>query len=126
MEYYEWIEDSNTKVLDFYKINLEKYFESEFLKRRIKAVNKSEGDIIVSLLIIIKTKVETVANTTSTNIGKVNNYGGMHGYGGFYGYGYGWGGGHPQSQSITTYSEQEYEAGTLIVSVYDAKKKELI
>jgi hypothetical protein len=130
LEYYGWIEDSNTKVLDFYKINLERSFESEFLNRGIKAVNKGEGDIIVSLHIIIETKVETVANTTSTNIGKVNGYGGMYGYGGFYGYGphYGWGVGHPhpQSLSITTYSDQKFEAGTLIVSVYDAKKKELI
>ena len=52
--------------------------------------------------------------------------GGMGGYGGYYGYApdYGWGGGH--SQSTTTYSEHEYNVGTLIVSVYDATRKELI
>lgn len=134
LEYYGWSEESRARILDFYKINLEKSFESEFLNRGIRAVNKGEGDIIVSIHVIIKTKIETVAHTSSTNIGNVNynagmyTYGniGMYGYGGFYGYGpnYAWGGGH--TQSITTYSDQEYEDGTLIVSVYDAKKKELI
>lgn len=142
LEYYGWNEDSQVKVMDFYKLNLEKSFETEFLNRGIKAVKKGEGDIIVSLHIIIKTEIETVAHTSSTNVGKTHYngamygyggmhgyagmYGGMYGYGGFYGFGpnYAWGGGHPQS--MTTYSEQEYDEGTLIVSVYDAKKKELI
>ena len=50
--------------------------------------------------------------------------GGYGGYGGYYGYGpgYGWGGGH----STTTYSEYDYTVGTLLVSVYDAEKKQLI
>ena len=58
LEYYGWIEDSNTKVLDFHKINLERSFESEFLNRGIKVVNKGEGDIIVSLHIVIEKKFE--------------------------------------------------------------------
>jgi len=132
LEYYGWTEESRARILDFYKINLEKSFANEFLNRGIKVVNKGEGDIIVSLHMVIKKRIEKVATTSSTNIGKVNSYAGMYGYmgmygyGGFYGYGpnYAWGGGHPPS--ITTYSNREFEDGTLIVSVYDAQKKELI
>jgi hypothetical protein len=84
---------------------------------------KGSGDIIVSLYVVSETKTKTVANTTTDYVG-----GGMggYGYGGYYGYGpgYGWGAGY--SNSTTTYSENDYTVGTLVVSVYDAKQKELI
>lgn len=138
LEYYGWTEESRTRILDYYRVNIEKSFGNEFLNRGIKTVKKGEGDIIVSLHIIIRKKIETVAETTTTNIGTVNYYGGsygyagshgyigVYGYGGFYGYGpnYAWRSGY--TPSITTYSDREYDDGTLIVSVYDAKKKELI
>lgn len=126
LEFYGWTKLSDEGLLAFYKKNIEKSFQTEFLNRGIKTVNKGDGDIIVSLYIVIDKKIEKVATTSSTNIGNLSPFIGFYGYGGYYGYGpeYGWGGGYPNS--ITTVVDHEYETGTLIVSVYDARKKELI
>ena len=122
-EYYGWADNSDRILNSLDKNRLEEAFGTEFKSRGLSLVEKGEGDMIISLYIITERKTETVANTTSNNMGGMGGYG-MGGYGGYYGYGpsYGWGGGH----STTTYSERDYNEGTLIVSVYDAKKKELI
>ena len=46
------------------------------------------------------------------------------GYGGYYGHGpgYRWGGGH----STTQIHEYDYVVGTLVISIFNAEKKELI
>ena len=46
------------------------------------------------------------------------------GYGGYYGYGPGYGGG--MGHSTTQYTTYDYNVGTLVVSVYDKKKEQLI
>lgn len=128
LEYYGWEKNSDQAINSLDKKRIENAFRLEFEKRGMTLAKKDEGDIIVSLHIVTQKKTETVANTNTTNMGGYGGYGayGMRGYGGYYGYGpsYGWGGGH--STSTTTYSEKEINVGTLIVSVYDAKKKELI
>lgn len=113
LEYYGWAEDSDKVLNRFDKERIEDAFADEFSKRGIDVVEEGKGDLIVSLYIVTERKVNKSAHT---------NYNG--GYGDYYDYGpgYGWGGG----QSTTTYHEHEYTEGTLIVSVYDAKKKELI
>lgn len=115
LEYYGWADNSDKILNKFDKDRIEQAFGNEFLKRGIKIVEKGQGDIVVSLFIVTEQKTSKTAHT--------NHYGG-YGYGGYYGYGpgYGWGGGH----STTTYSEHDYTEGTLIVSVFDAKKKELV
>lgn len=124
-EYYGWEKNSDQAISSLDKKRIESAFGREFDNRGLTYVNKNEGDIIVSLHIVTEKKTETVANTNTTNMGGYGMYG-SRGYGGYYGYGpsYGWGGGH--STSTTTYSEKEYNVGTLIVSIYDANKKELV
>lgn len=111
-EFYGWAEDSNEILDELDQRRIEKAFGEEFNSRGLKAV-ESGGDIVVSLYIITKQKTKKTAHT--------NHYGG---YGGYYGYGpgYGWGMGY----SHTTISEYEYTEGTLIVSVFDAKKETLV
>ena len=116
LEYYGWADNSDRILNRFDKERIENAFGAEFKKRDIEIV-ESEGDLIVTLYIVTEQKTQTTANTTSMG-------GGYGGYGGYYGHGpgYGWGGGH----STTTYSDYDYTVGTLLVSVYDAEKKQLI
>ena len=124
LEYYGWSDNSDKILNSFDKTRIEEAFGTEFANRGFKLVEKGAGDMIVSLYIISEAKTETVANTTTNYAG--GGYGGLGGYGGYYGYGpgYGWGSGY--SNSTTTYSQHDYKVGTLVVSVYDAKRKELI
>lgn len=117
-EYYGWADNSDKILNDLQKARIEKAFGAEFKKRGIEFVEEGKGDMIVTLYVITEAKTQVTANTTS-----MGGYGG-YGYGGYYGYGpgYGWGGGH----STTTFNEYDYTDGTLIVSVYDAEKKQLI
>ena len=120
LEYYGWADDSDRILNRFDKERIEKAFGSEFKSRGIEPV-ESDGDLIVTLYIVAEQKTQKTAHTTGSG-GGYGGYGG--GYGGAYGYGpgYGWGGGY----STTTVSEYDYVVGTLLVSVYDAEKKELI
>ena len=117
LEYYGWADNSDQVLNRFDKERIEAAFGNEFKNRGLNLVENGEGDIVVSLYIVTEQKSQTTAHTTSSG-----GYGG--GYGTYYNYGpgYGWGGGH----STTTYSEYDYVEGTLIVSVFDATKKELV
>ena len=114
LEYWGWAEDSDKILNRLDKERIENAFGNEFKKRGIDVVEKGQGDMIVSLYIVTEQKTQKSATTTSMG----------GGYGGYYGYGpgYGWGGGH----STTTFNEYDYTVGTLVVSVYDQKKQELI
>ena len=114
LEYWGWADDSDEILTRFDRERIENAIADEFKKRGIEIVEKGEGDMIVSLYIVAQEKVQRSATTTSMG----------GGYGGYYGYGpgYGWGGGH----STTTMHEYEYTEGTLLVSVFDAEKHELI
>jgi len=114
-EYYGWAEESDRIMNDFDKTRIEKAFGEEFAKRDVNYV-ESDGDLIVTLFIVIEEKTQKTANTT--------HMGGY--YGGYYGYGPGWGWGPGFSQSTTTINEYDYNEGTLVVDVFDAKKKKLI
>ena len=111
-EYYGWAEHSDELLNRFDKERIEKAFGSEFSKRGLEYV-KENGDLIVTLFVVVEEKTTATATTTGTG-----------GYGGYYGYGprYGWGGGY----STTTIQEYDYQEGTLICDVFDAKKKLLI
>ncbi len=125
LEYYGWKNNSDQILTSFDKTRIEDAFGTEFKNRGFSLAEKGAGDMIVSLYVVSEEKTETVANTTTNYAG-----GGMgmrgYGYGGYYNYGpgYGWGAGY--NNSTTTYSEHDYTVGTLVVSVYDAKRKELI
>ncbi len=115
-EYYGWAENSDKILTRFDKERIEKAFGEEFKSRGIEFVENGNGDIVVSLYIVTEQKQETTATTTNTGMG--------YGYGGYYGYGpgWGWGGG----TSYTTYNTYDYIQGTLLVSVFDAKKQQLV
>ncbi len=115
-EYYGWAEESDKLLNRFDKERIEGAFGDEFRKRGM-TYTESGGDVIITLFIVTEQKTKTTATTTGM--------GGMYGgYGGYYGYGpgYGWGGG----MSTTTYSDYDYAVGTLVIDMYDAKKKQLI
>jgi hypothetical protein len=111
-QYYGWAEESDKILNRFDKERIEKSFGEEFKKRGLTYV-ESDGDLIVTLFVVVNNKTEMVAHTD--NMGY---YGGRYGYGPGYGYGTGY--------STTTVSEYNYKEGTLIIDVFDAKSKLLI
>ncbi len=123
LEFYGWTDNSDKILSSFDKNRIEKAFGTEFKNRGFTLVEKGAGDIIVSLYVVSEAKTKTVANTDTNYVG-----GGMrgYGYGSYYNYGpgYGWGSGY--ASSTTTYSQVDYNVGTLVISVFDAKKKELV
>lgn len=116
-EYYGWADESDQILTRLDKERIEKAFGEEFSKRGMEYVEEN-GDVIVTLFIVVEDKTTKTAQTTTMGGG----YGGY--YGGYYGAGpgYGWGGGH----STTTIQEYDYRVGTLVCDVFDAEKKELI
>ena len=117
LEYYGWAEESDKILTRFDKERIENAFGDEFKRRGFSFV-EDNADLIVTLFIVVEQKTQTTATTTSMGGG----YGGY--YGGYYGYGpgYGWGGGH----STTSINEYDYEVGTLVCDVFDAKSETLI
>lgn len=115
-EYYGWLEESDKLLNDLDKRRIESAFGAEFKARGIKYVEDG-GDLVVGLFIVAEKKTTTTAQTT-----QMGGYRG--GFGRYYGYGpgWGWGGGY----STTTYSEYDYVEGTLVCSIYDKAKEELI
>ena len=124
-EYYGWAEESDKILNRFQKERIESAFGDEFLKRGLKYV-EGNGDMVVSLYIVVDKKTSTTAYT--------NHYGtGGYGYGGggwYGGYGMGYGGmgygGMGMGASTTTYSENDYLEGTLVVDVFDKAEKKMI
>ena len=115
-EYYGWAEDSDKILNRFEKERIEKAFGDELAKRGLKYVEEG-GDMVVSLFIVAEEKTSTTAHTNHYNMGG-------YGYGGF-GY-YGGYGGMGMGTSTTTYSENDYTVGTLVVDVFDKAEKKLI
>lgn len=114
-EYYGWAEESDKILNQFDRNRIEQAFGNEFAARGLKHVEEG-GDLIVTLFIVVEQKTQKTANTT--------HHGGGGYYGNYYGYGpgYGWG----TSHSTTTVSEYDYEVGTLVCDIFDAKSKTLI
>jgi hypothetical protein len=114
--YLGWAEESGQLLNDIEKDRIEKAFGAEFIKRGIQFVDAEQADAAVSLFIVVDKKTSTTAYT--------NHHGGYgYGYGGGMAYpGWGWGGG----MSTTTYSENDYLVGTLVVDVYDVESKQLV
>lgn len=114
-----WQEDSDKLVNDLDKKRILESFGEEFSSRNLTYTEQG-GDIVVTLYLVIDQKTSTTAYT---------NYNGGMGYGGGWGYGYGmgYGGmGMGMGSATTTYSENDYEVGTLVVSVYDGESKNLV
>ncbi len=116
-EYYGWAEESDRILNSLDRDRIENAFGEEFKARGLEYVEKG-GDMIVTLFVVVEQKTSTTATTSSMG----GAYGGY--YGGYYGYGpgYGWGGGH----STTSIQEYDYQVGTLVCDVFDAKDEKLI
>jgi len=106
-----WQEESDKLVSDLDKKRLRDAFISEFESRGMKPV-KENGDLAITLFIVIDQKTTTTAYT--------NYYGG--GYGGYHRYRGGWGYGH----ASTTYSESDYVEGTLVLDAFDGETNDQV
>lgn len=112
-----WAEESDKILNDLDKDRIQKAFAAEFDKRNLKYV-ESNGDMAVSLFIVVDKKTSVTAYT---------NHMGTGGWG--YGAGWGWYGGYGgigMGTSTTTYSENDYLEGTLVLDVYDTDSKKMI
>ena len=114
-EYYGWAKESDRMLNDLDKRRIEDAFGNEFKKRGLTYV-KADGDLVVTLLIVVEQKTETTAYTDT--------YGGRGYYGGYYGHGPGWGWG--STYSTTTVSSYDYNVGTLVCDIFDKAEKKLI
>lgn len=115
-----WEKDSGKKLTDFDKKRITDALKSEFSARGMEVVT-SDGDVEITLYIVINNKTSTTAYTDYT--------GGM-GYGGMgvrRGWGMGYGGmGLGSVSSTTSYSENDYKEGTFVIDMYDNTGKNLI
>ena len=106
-----WQQNSDQLLSDFDKKRLHDAFIKEFEARGMTLV-KENGDMDITLFIVINQKTTTTAYT--------DYYGGA--YSGYRRYGYGWGAGY----SSTTYREDDYLEGTLVMDAFDAGTKNQI
>ena len=109
-----WQKDSDKMMNDFDKKRLREALEAEMEAKGLTRV-ESGGDMAVSLFIVVDKKTSVTAYT---------NYYGVMGYGrrGYYRGGRGWGNG----ASTTSYSENDYLQGTLVMDMIDIHSDELI
>jgi hypothetical protein len=117
-EYYGWGENSDQILNQFDKERIEKAVSEELAKRGMNYV-KSGGDAVVALFIVVDQKTSTTAYTNYYNNGPYA-----------YDPGWGWGpgmayGGGMGGTSTTTYSENDYLVGTLLIDVWDKEKEKL-
>ena len=106
-----WQNDSDKIMNDFDKKRMHDAFKSEFQNRNLKFVEKG-GDMSISLFIVVSKETSVTAYT--------NHYGGG-GYGRYNRYGGGWGG-----SSTTSYSENDYLKGTMVMDAFDEQSGEQI
>ena len=106
-----WQADSDRILNDMAKKRLRDAFIKEFERRGLKPVPQN-GDMEISLFIVVSRETSVSAYT--------DYYGGR--YGGYYRYPYGWGYGF----GTTTYRENHYLKGTLVMDVFDGQSKKQV
>ena len=107
-----WQEDSDKILNDFDKKRIKESLKAEFASRGLSPV-QSNGDATITLFIVVNQKTSTTAYTS---------FNGTYGYRGRWG----WGTGPGMVTANTTYSENDYLEGTLVVDMYDSAGKNLI
>lgn len=107
-----WQKDSDQLLNDLDKERMRKAFANEFNSREMKKTG-DDSDLAIALYLVLEHKTSTTAYT---------NYYGGGGYGRYRRGGWGWGSGYAN----TTYSEDDYIKGTLVMDVYDNKTNQLI
>ncbi len=105
-----WQQDSDKILTDFDKKRILDALNAEFSKRGLELA-ENNGDAIITLYIVVEDKTSTTAYT---------NYVGGMGYGGRWGWGMG------STSATTSYSENDYKEGTMVVDMYDEESKKLV
>ena len=108
-----WQKDSDKQLTDFDKKRILEAFKSEFDNRGMTLTN-SGADATVALYVVLDKKTSTTAYT---------DYMGGLGYGPRWGWGMGVGMG---GTATTTYHQDDYTQGTLVIDMYDSDTKKLI
>lgn len=108
-----WVDGSDKILNDLDKKRILDAFGNELDSRGMTYVDE-EGDVTVTLFIVVDQKTSKTAYTDYT--------GGM-GYGGRLGYGYG---GYGMGSSTTSIQEYDYLDGTLVIDIYDNTTKKLV
>ena len=106
-----WQDNSDQILSDFDKKRIHDAFKKEFDARGMELVG-SDGDMAVSLYIVVDQKTSITAYTDYYT----NRYDRYHLYN------RGWG----QGTATTTFSEDSYMEGTMVVDVFDGKTKDQI
>ncbi len=106
-----WEKDSDKQLTDFDKKRILEAFKSEFDSRGMKLVQENP-DAMITLFLVTEAKTSTTAYT---------NYTGGMGYGAAR-----WGWGMGMGSATTTYSENDYTEGTMVVDMYDEESKALV
>ncbi len=117
---FPWDTHNDKAINDYDKYTIISSIKDE-MESRGYAYVENNGDLIVSLFVVLQNKTSYQAYTT--------HYGGYAGYGGGWGYygspwayGYGWGPGY----SSTTVQSTNYKQGTLIIDIFQLDNKKLI
>lgn len=118
--YYGW-DSTSTNIGKYYQREIEFAFVDEFTERGLKYDPTGQGDIVVSLFLMIDVE---------KGVRSYNNYYGHSGYGFHqprwgYGYGYGYGYGSPYMYGGVAYEEYNYVTGTLVCDIFDRGTKKL-
>lgn len=110
-----WQADSDKILNDLDKRRLQDAFRAEFASRDMEIVT-ANADAVVTMFLVIDQKTSTTAYTDfQGNMGYPIRRGWGMGVGGM---GYG--------SATTTYNENDYQLGTLVVDIYDASTQNLI
>lgn len=109
-----WEKNSDQILNDFDKKRILESFQKELTARGMTK-DDSNPDVGITLFIVVEQKTSTTAYT---------NYNGGMGYG--YGRWGGWRAGYGMGSSTTTYSEDDYLEGTIVIDFYDESNKKLV
>lgn len=106
-----WQDNSDKILSDMDKKRIHEAFKREFEARGLQLV-EADGEMAVSLFIVVDSKTSITAYTDYS----------MNRIGGYYRYNRGWGHGY----ATTSYSQNDYLEGTLVVDVFDGTTKKQV
>lgn len=107
-----WQQGSSERLNDFDKQRIRDAFKSELSQRGL-TYQESGADMAITLYVVIDEKTSVTAYTDLYD---------MPAFGGYYRFDHGWGYGY----ASTSFQENDYLEGTLVMDVFDASTKEQI
>ena len=106
-----WQNDSDKMLSEFDKKRIKDSFKKELDARGLK-IAEQDGDLELTLFVVVDQQTSTTAYTEYYG----TRYRGYRRYRGGWGHGY----------ASTTYSEQDYLQGTLVVDAFDGESKDQV